>query len=96
MIIEAWIKYRPTSNDGSPKEGGNSPRKKDIHEIYGDYFMNKLMSGIKQKKYKGKRGEQTTDDKIKQHLAHLLVKGKENDDDDDDYRVNRKIPEEEI
>jgi len=79
LIIEAWVKYRPSSQEGTPRDG-SSPRKKDINEIYGDNFMNRLMAGIKQKKYKGKKGENTTDDKIKQHLTHLLVKGRGKDD----------------
>ena len=56
LIIEAWQRYRPASNENSPepeKNGGFSPvspKKKDIQEIYGDNFLSKLMAGIKQKK----------------------------------------------
>jgi hypothetical protein len=43
LIIEAWAKYRPSSEvisasgvgDMSPK----SPKKKDINEIYGEGFL---------------------------------------------------------
>ena len=32
LIIDAWSKYRPSSKENSPKEGGGaiSPKKKDI------------------------------------------------------------------
>lgn len=57
-------------------------------EIYGEKFMNKLMSGIKQKKYRGKNEKQTEDDKLKQHLTSLLIgakKGMVFDDDEDPH-----------
>lgn len=48
LIIEAWTKYRPSSKEGSPREGGGfSPKRRDIQEIYGEGFMAKLMGGIK-------------------------------------------------
>ena len=78
LIVEAWSKYRPSSKENSPAEAGvSSPKKKDIQEIYGEQFMMKLMSGIKQKKYRGKGDKATNeDDKLKQHLTNLLVGGK--------------------
>jgi hypothetical protein len=47
LIIEAWSKYRPSSKENSPKEGGMSPRKRDIQEIFGEPFLTRLMAGIK-------------------------------------------------
>lgn len=52
LIVEAWTKYRPNSKENSPRDTGL--RKKDIAEIYGEIFMNKLLAGVKQKKYRGK------------------------------------------
>ena len=45
LIIEAWTKYRPNSKENSPREMG--PRKRDIQDIYGEAFMQKLLSGVK-------------------------------------------------
>ena len=76
LIVEAWTKYRPSSKENSPREGlANSPKKKDIQEIYGEAFMQKLMAGIKKKKYRGKNDKVTDDDKLKQHLTNLLIGG---------------------
>ena len=53
LIIEAWTRYRPNSKDNSPRDG-NMARKRDIHEIYGEHFIQKLLANVKQKKYAGK------------------------------------------
>ena len=40
LIIEAWIKYRPSSKEGTPdKQEEGTPKNKDIAEIYGEQFM---------------------------------------------------------
>lgn len=43
LIIEAWAKYRPTSEVASASGVGEaspkSPKKKDINEIYGEGFL---------------------------------------------------------
>lgn len=77
LIIEAWSKYRPSSKENSPREGIQSPKKKDIQEIYGEQFLNRLLANIKQKKYRGKNDKINDDDKLKQHLTSLLVAGKQ-------------------
>lgn len=52
LIIEAWSKYRPTSLENSPREGqtgiqGRANKKRDIQEIYGEGFLNKLIAGVR-------------------------------------------------
>jgi len=96
LIIEAWTKYRPSSKEGSPREGGFSPKRRDIQEIYGEGFMSKLMQGIKQKKYRGKDQKISDDDKLKQHLTNLLVGGKATVQYDDESDYGGKIPEAEL
>ncbi len=75
-------------------------KKKDINEIYGEQFLQRLLAGIKQKKYRGRNEKQTDDDKLKQHLTSLLVGGKQPglliQQDDEDEIDRKKIPEEEI
>lgn len=42
LIIEAWAKYRPSSNENTPMPedlSPNSPKKRNIGEIYGDGFL---------------------------------------------------------
>lgn len=52
VFIEAWAKYRPTSNHDSPDEKGSKNAKKrgDIYQILGEDFIEKLHAGIKQKR----------------------------------------------
>jgi hypothetical protein len=53
LIIEAWAKYRPSSNEGTPRGDDGSSfnnQKKNFGEIYGEGFLSKLMKGVKEKK----------------------------------------------
>lgn len=57
MIVEAWARYRPSSKENSPRANinlMNRQAKKDIEVIFGDRFMKRLISGIKQKTYLSK------------------------------------------
>jgi hypothetical protein len=94
LIIEAWTRYRPNSKDNSPRDG-NNVRKRDIHEIYGEAFIQKLLANVKQKKYAGKDQKITEDDKLKQHLTNLLVGTKMTAQPEDDEGP-LKVPEAEL
>lgn len=98
LIIEAWTKYRPSSKENSPGGDGNmSPKKKDIQDIYGEQFLMKLMQGVKQKKYRGKKDRISEDDKLKQHLTNLLVAGGvKNHTPMEDFYPDVRIPEAEF
>ncbi len=58
LIIEAWARYRPSSNENSPRSPVNMVNKnggkRDIQVIYGDRFMKRLIGGVKQKNYLSK------------------------------------------
>ena len=48
-MIEAWSKYRPQTTEHTPRGAGvdadaKSPKKKDMNEIYGQQFLEKLFS----------------------------------------------------
>ena len=83
--------------------GKTTARSKDISQIYGETFMNKLLGGIRQKKYRGKDTAVNEDDKLKQHLTSLLIGGKPTldlhvpeEEEVDGFSKQRKIPEEEV
>jgi hypothetical protein len=59
MIKQAWAKYRPESALPSPKNGKPQDVKpkdrNDLNQIFGQVFIEKLLKGLKQRLYKGRR-----------------------------------------
>jgi len=96
MLLEAWAKYRPSSQGATP-EGGSSPvsvRRKDVGDIYGENFMSRLMAGAK--------GKQKLEDnmldyqrQVTNHLNSLLMNRGRSQEDGDIF-AQRHIPDEEI
>lgn len=125
LILEAWARYRPSSKENSPVNKGQLNSKRDIKVIYGEQFVSKLMTGIKQKVYLTKEeklngaGDEVVDSQLKKQLNALIIgnnnspqknyeeAGEEEEDgnpkiklnqmaEQDDFFVNRNIPEEEV
>lgn len=113
LIIEAWGRYRPSSKDNSPRGGvSGQNKKKDIQTVFGEGFLRRLISSVKQKTYlskaerlNGAREGEFAKNKIQEQLNTLLLQGELKKDEDasddganmdDDDTALANIPEEEV
>ena len=99
LIMEAWAKYRPPSIQQSP-DGSiiKQKRKKDLSELFGHNFIQKLLHGIKHKVYRGKRDFLSQEQQLlnnKSKLEKMLWQYNRLDQENDDMNF-MKIPKEEI
>jgi hypothetical protein len=91
LIIEAWGRYRPSSKDNSPRNGvgTNNNKKKDIQNVFGERFMKRLITSVRQKTYLSKEERLNggadgarADVKIQEQLNALLLQGDINVDEE--------------
>ena len=90
LIIEAWAKYRPSSIENTPFPqdlSPVSPKRRNVVEIYGDEFLQKLLKGVKSKKQ--------SEGGFKNEVDKILVDNGQDDGEESDNAAS-KIPDDEL
>lgn len=54
LILEAWCKFRPSTEDSSPRPRKTGYQNKEIEDIFGPILIAKLMAGIRVRHYNQK------------------------------------------
>jgi hypothetical protein len=72
LIKQAWAKYRPESAQPTPRGGSKAPEvdRSDLNKVFGQLFIEKLLKGLKQRLYRGRK-QFDYDELKKQHKQNI-------------------------